>query len=413
MEHKSTNPNTKITGDSSTIVSGVLAWLNDPNGSQHCTITGGPGAGKTWMIKELVTTYKSFNDLGIGTDRKLIVSATTHEALDNIAMSLHGYKNNEELRTIYSHLGLVPVKGKIHRRQGNKKLPHTYKPKPQEIHSEFNECYIVDESNFISQETLAIIQNWFPNIKIIFIGSENQLGTDIGKSKIFTQGWDNFYLNTTYRAKNKDVQAVYDNSEEDVINQCEPRFVKDNPSIVFLKGNDWERTLKEAYTSNKADKCITLAYTNKRVFELVGMIREAKGRAGYFDLAGPTQALRAGSSKISKKKVTLRRDNNNQVYVPVIDSSGNQLRSYVGETYEHFEYLISKEHKRRSDEIYPSLVASMEASTIHGAQGGTWDYTFLDLTNMYSLKRRDIETYRRMKHVAESRHTTKLFVKID
>ena len=58
---------------------------------------------------------------------------------------------------------------------------------------------------------------------------------------------------------------------------------------MYLNGDDWEATIKKAFTSENAHKCVVLAHTNKRVFELVGMIRKAQGRHGYFDLAGPTQ----------------------------------------------------------------------------------------------------------------------------
>lgn len=403
---QSTNPNTKVTGDSEAIISGILAWLTDPKSTPHCTITGGPGAGKTHMIKELMEAHKTFLELGIGNTTPLTICGTTHESLDVIKKHF----KDLQLNTLYSILSLVPVKGVICRRYGNQKKASTYTPKPNEIDTT-TQILLCDESNFIDQETLTIISKWNPNTRIIFVGSENQLGPNMGKSPIFTQGWDNFYLNTAYRASNADVQAVYDSSEEDVINKSSIRYVENNPSIIYMNAEDWEATMLKAYNSPMAHKCITLAYTNKRVFELVGMIRASQGKAGHFNLAGPTQALRAGSSKIPKKKVPLRRNENGHVYVPVKTESG-ELRSYVGETYEHYEYLMSKDHKREPNEIYPSLVASMEARTIHGAQGGTWDYTFLDMTNMYSLKCRDIETYRRAKHVAESRHTTKLFVKI-
>jgi len=408
---RSTNPNTKITGDAKAIISGVLSWLNDPTGTKHCTITGGPGAGKTWLIKELLATHENFMDLGIGTREPITVSATTHDSLAVIQRAL---QEGGALRTIYSQLELVPVNSQICKRVGKFKKPATYMPKPEEVITDVR-YYICDESNFMSEETVTIIENWFPNVKIIFIGSENQLGTGSGKSLIFTQGWDNFYLNTSFRAGNADVQAVYDSSEEDVINEeLFPRYVT-NPSIEYLTGPAWEDTIRRAYASPVADKCITLAYTNKRVYELVGMIRESQGKSGHYDKNEPRQALRAGSPLIAKKNIAIETDNNGLDYIPipVQNPKKGRTRSYIAQSYEHYEYLCGGEHRaiRREDEIYPSLIASMEASTIHGAQGGTWDYTFLDFDNMATVKRYDMETFRRMKHVAESRHTTKIFIK--
>ena len=63
---KSSIPNTIVSGDYARITAGIISWLNDPDATKHCTVTGGPGAGKSWMVKELVTTYEKYNKLGIG-----------------------------------------------------------------------------------------------------------------------------------------------------------------------------------------------------------------------------------------------------------------------------------------------------------------------------------------------------------
>lgn len=402
-------PNTKVTGDAQAVIAGLLAWITNPTSSQHCTVTGGPGAGKTWMIKELVKAHKTFNRLGIGTRTDLHISGTTHDSLAIISKAL----DDTSLKTIYAELDLVPHKGIIHLRQGGEKRPAAYNPEPGETYLD-DTLYICDESNYITQETLTIISKWWPSVRIIFIGSEHQLGTESGPSKIFQQGWDNYFLNTSYRADNADVQQIYDMSEEDVISKVRNVRHIQNPSVMYLHDADWMDLLKRAYTSDKAAGCITLAHTNKRVFELVGHIRNIQGKTGYFTIGEPVQALRLGTSLLSKKKIRLVTDNNGLVYIPVpTGPKGKQIKySYVGDSWEHYEYLCSSTHTRITNEIYPSLVASTEASTVHGAQGGTWDYTFLDLTNFESMKRYDMETYRRAMHVGKSRHRKKLFIKI-
>ena len=407
-------PNTKATGDAKVIVSAIMAWLNDPNSSQHCTVTGGPGAGKTWMLKELKETWDSFAELGIGeTSIGFTLCGTTHDSLDVLRRSVG--IDPKQLRTLYSLLEMMPVKGKIHKRKGKLKLAADYVPTAQEV-DQTEMLLVCDEGNYIAQETLTIINNWHPNVRIIFVGSEHQLGTDVGVSKIFEQGFDNFYLNTEFRSDNADVQEVYDSSERDVINKVHQVTYVQNPSIVYLSSDDWYKTLKQAFDPAQSNDCIALAYTNKRVYELIGMIRQFQGRSGYYDFAGPTQVLRAGSGQIPKKRATLKRDEKGHVYIPV-QGSKKELRSYIGETYQHYQYLSSSDHKRLKEkdfeEIYPSLVASMQGSTVHSAQGGTWDYTFLDLVDLMKLQRRDMETFRRVKHVAESRHRKKIFVKVD
>jgi hypothetical protein len=403
----STNPNTKATGNADTIIAGVLAWLVDPEGTRHCTVTGGPGAGKTWMVKKLVAAFRAYQKAGLCNPHKqLTVCGTTHESLAILSREL-----GTPLETIYSIFGLIPVSGEMRKSTDSGLKGVGYKPNMAEK-GYINKYFICDEANYIAEDTLELIDIWYPNVKIIFVGSENQLGTDKGTSKIFTRGYTNFYLNTAFRANNTDVQAVYDNSEEDVVNRNPKPVHIQNPSVFYLGNDDWWSAITRAYLSANASECITLAYTNKRVHELAGAIRAIQGKAGHFGMDEEgTQILVRGSPRMAKRGFELKQDRNGQVYIPA--GHGNRKRSYVGASYEHFEYLKSREHKRRSDEIYPSLIASSEASTIHGAQGGTWEYTFLDLPNFSYLKQRDMETYRRMKHVAESRHRNKLFIKID
>ena len=57
-------PNTLVTGDADVVIAGLLAWIIDPNGTRHATVTGGPGAGKTWLIKRLLETHNSYKKLG-------------------------------------------------------------------------------------------------------------------------------------------------------------------------------------------------------------------------------------------------------------------------------------------------------------------------------------------------------------
>ena len=412
---------TKVTGDANLIVSGLLSWMNDPTASKHCTVTGGAGAGKTHMIKQLCDSHATFNQLGIGAATiPFEVVSTTHDSVEVLSRFLNSNLSNlskpREIRTIYSLLGLVPSKGIIHKRVGNKKLNVNQSKKAIKVKAydpHLIEQFIVcDESNYTTQDTLDLIGIWWPNTRIIFIGSQHQLGSSSGQSVIFNQGWDNFFLNTKFRSKNTDVQAVYDSTEEDVINGGAVRDILHNPSVVYLRKQEWLATLKNAYTADTKLNVVTLAYTNERVFELVGMIRSMQGRPGFFDAGGYTQALRAGSSKIPKKGVKTQRDENGMLYVPV-QSQKKILRSYAAESYEHFKYLSSKQHQRIPDEIYPSLLASTEAMTIHGAQGGTWDYVFVDLPNINTAKRYDPETYRRLRHVAMTRQTTMLFILID
>lgn len=416
-----TNPKTVATGDSDIIASAVMSWIVNPLRSQHCTITGGPGAGKTHLIKELVTRFRKYEELKIITKTSIHITGTTHESIAVLARKIPELPYYP--RTFYSLLSLIPIKGVIKKKIGKKLYDATYTPSKAEQLDSFDwqarggskaptQILICDESNFISDETLTIVNKWFPTLRIIFVGSENQLGMGVGPSSIFTQGWDNFYLNTNYRASNQEVLDVYNSSEKDVVTKAYAPSYLQNSSIVYLNTEDWEGIIKQAYTSEQSPSFITLAHKNLRVFDLVGQIRKYQGRPGFFDISGPTQGLYLGSSNIRKKDIKLERDDNGDVYIPIYTAKGDELRSYVGKNY--FHYLdLKKDYKtsNRFNEIYPSLVASTQAMTIHGAQGGTWDYVFLDLVDLLALQKYDPETFRRAKHVAESRHRKKIYIR--
>lgn len=404
MSKQSLIPTTKATGDAELITNNILSWINNPKASRHCTLTGGPGAGKTYLIKALLEKMDLHLSLNLGELKyyNIFTTSTTNKSLENLPAH-----STTLSRTIYSLLELVPDKGTIKLRKGKTLIDSSYTPKAGEIFTE-SHLIICDESNYISQETLDIIKKWYPFIRIIFIGSEHQLGTDSGVSKIFAQGWDNFYLDTSFRADNSDVQAVYDNSENDVINQT-VHYIN-NPSIVYLTEQDWLELMEQFAGSDK--DFITVAYTNKRVYELVGKIRQMKGKQGFYDVIGETQVLRAGSPLIPKYNPPIDSLAVGQRYITVKAPGSNAvLRSPIAETYDQY-LALQKSYKRGDKFIYPSLISSTEAQTIHTAQGGTWDYTFFDLPNLSYPKFKDSETFRRLKHVAESRHRKKLFVRV-
>jgi len=347
------NTPNSVAGDSATLVAGLMSWIEDPNSTQHCTITGGPGAGKTHMLREFVKVFAQYNKLNmISKYYDFQICGTTNDTLSIIKSHVPNYN----VHTIYSLLGLIPVKGVIHKRVGNAKFPAGYKWNSRELRPNTNKTpYLIwcDESNYVTKESIELINYWFPKARVIWVGSKHQLGTGVGESVVFQEPWDTFELATKFRASNTEVQTVYDNSEQDVIQKNNPVTYTENDSVVYLSQADWEATVQEAYTSSEAEDCITLAYTNKRVAELVRGIRQAKGLTGLYDKDKPTQVLRAGSGKIPKKNPQILNDGV-QEYIPVKTTRGI-LRSYIAHNYQH----TYDKPRNRNEEVHgniPSLI---------------------------------------------------------
>lgn len=408
-------------GDASVVIAGILSWIVNPNATKHCTITGGPGAGKSHMIKEMVETYNRFKDLKLLQQKNpvpLTVTCGTNDSCKVVSDMMNlkpatvtspwGISAAQEtVGTFHTHLGFTVRNKRACFRRGNKFFfndPH--REKEFQPITETREILIADEANYINTDVFALLEEFHPNVRVIFIGSQHQLGSDEGESPIFKQGYDSFLLNTKWRAGNADVQAVYDHTEKDVINGTYSPIL-DNPSLVYLTEEDWYETMRNAYTSPKNLSVVTLAYTNKRVFELVGIIRAMKGLEGMYDIHGPRQAL-IKHSRIPKTGCTIKTSNDGD-YISVGAGNSRTQRSYIANSMDEFKWLSNKANQNRAFEINPALVASMEARTVHGAQGSTYDYVFLDLRDIAVSRRFSLETFRRLTHVGQSRQTTKIY----
>lgn len=413
-----------IEGDAEAIVAGILSWAADPNSTQHCTITGGPGAGKTWLLRLLMQKWADLEELKVSVFAQGLpqLSATSHEMKErlNDVMKDSSVKDifgmSIEAKTIHSICHISPHKGRSVITVG-RQIYTADDPLPNNATTWAVGFVICDESNYIDKDMLTLISKWCPGLRIIFVGSENQLSIGSGKSPIFTQGYSSYLLNTKWRASNADVQAVYDQTEQDVINNQYTPIV-DNPSVVYMDEETWLASMKNAYTTPDVD-VVTIAYRRERVFELNCIIRKMQGKFEAYDIGSPTtQTLYAGSKQIPKKGAVptfVQDQHGNNLPAFHIKPNSNKATardyfSYVASSLEEYRFYKQKHNQTRTKETYPTLLCDTLALTAHGAQGMTVDYVFLDLVDLNRARQWSLDAWLRLLHVGMSRQRIKVYL---
>lgn len=168
-------------------------------------ITGGPGTGKTTIIKALLKIYKSLNR-----NKKIMLMAPTGRAAKRMMEA-----TSHEAKTIHRTLGMDF--------EGN----FIYNDKKQlEV-----DLIVIDESSmidlFLANSLLKAIPN---NCQIVFVGDEDQLpsvgpGLVLGDliasdiidyirlTEIHRQAQDSGIISLSYSIKNQDVDVVFSNDD--------------------------------------------------------------------------------------------------------------------------------------------------------------------------------------------------------
>lgn len=422
-----------LEGASDDLIPALLSWAHVPQPMKFCTVTGGAGAGKSHMLAELYKTMWEMHDTGMLNADVFEFCSTTHrsvtvlEGMMRPMATLLGRKP-EEVRTLHSILSLVPANKTLCLRYGNKKLNYSDVAKAVTTNTYAGNHFgpdntvrilICDESNWLPKAALDIIECYHPNTRIIFVGSENQIGSDNnGVSPVYTKGYPNYLLNTKWRALgNPDMQTIYDQVEQDVIHKNPVSyFPPENTAIKYFKEDNWLATMKALFESEHAQESIVLAWTNKRVAELVLHIRQLQGRSGLFDISGKRQVLVSSSPLIPKyNPKIIHYKGGLAIEVKTHAKNPKTYYSLLGNSYAEYEALCNNHTAavaRDSNLIRPSLVASCEAMTVASAMGTTCNFALLDLPNINMSAARTPELHRRMWNVAHSRAKIKNFALI-
>ncbi len=394
------------------------AFLFGPE--KELVITGGPGVGKTHLLKHLVVAAtQQYHDtcaiMGIRGDyQDIAVTATTNTAAD-ILSQMTGWPT----KTIHSFMNLK-VTGDV--LTGKSKLLPT---KNWKVHE--NMIIFVDEASLVDRDLYEVIHEGTHKCKIIWIGDADQL-RPVGSvgSPVFNRGIQTIELTEPMRNNTVPELMALVTQLRETVRSGEFKPIQAVPGII-----DWvddiglEEALKHFHTKQSFDHRV-VAYTNSRVNLYNDHIRVQRGHTHAYHTGELVVSANAVIGTNSETKISVEQkfeiiavngvddlDMGEDVKLKIqkIDlkaRNGTILRDVrVPHEPEHYrdmlKYLSTNKHWSKFftlSNTYAEL-RPHDAATAYKTQGNSHDSVIIDLSNIGSCHNAD--QVARMLYVAFSR----------
>lgn len=417
--------------------------VEEMKGINYISLTSGPGYGKSYLLGAL------YNTLPEDIQDKVHFTATTNKASQELQKAVleHGVfvpeesdedvEDSKKVTTIYKKLSLTLF--------GHKKILTRITGRGPCVDE--GDILVIDEASFIDEELLSfIVQDTLGKVKVIFVGDKNQLcPVGLDYTPIFDGVLENYtkcslpngypVIELTQRMRQTNPNSYIVKYTEELKDYIEGRsehlpkieFEEGNKEFQFLSQKQFEVSILETYNSPLTFK--VLAQTNSKVakynalinsnirddrYLIAGDIATVNTRTQHYFTDESVMVLETREATVPEIKVRIKmKGKNDKVY------SWDMLKGrYVKVTngVKTSEYFVpNAQGKTREiidiDTKFTTGVADLRAihsSTVHKAQGGTFDSVFLDLGSFSSnLEHKDLA---RLLYVAISRAKEKVYI---
>lgn len=240
-------------------------------------LTGYAGTGKTTLLQVFVSGLRDRGD-----DRPIVLSAFSNKATKVLAAMAAQWRLDIDAMTCCKLLGLRPV---IDEETGKQVFAID---RQQASQIDRYRLVIVDECSMINQELWELLVNAVSNLyrgtQILFVGDSAQLPpVNEPESACFSQIVHKSQLTEVVRYGGA-IAVIAEDLRRNLDRDTLPRFTPDTNATntegcFVLPRNAWETLLIRAFTSSayqqNPDQVRALAYTNRRVAQLNGIIRTA------------------------------------------------------------------------------------------------------------------------------------------
>lgn len=396
---------------------GFFAFLMGSD--KELNISGPGGVGKTFLMGYLIDSiipkyHKTCQLLGIAPIYKeVVMTATTNRAAEVLSEA-----TGKEAITIHSFLGL--------RVADNYQTGETTLHKTNAWTIKTNLIIFIDEGSCIGWKLLEIIRGSTLNCKIVYVGDHCQLApVKETISPIYTQKLPLYELTEPMRNSGQpQLMALCDQLRETVKTGIF-KPIKIIPGVVDLFTNpQMQAAIDASFIDPDTDSRI-LAYSNPRVNAYNEYIRELRMHVNQYTvgehLISNTSVKLAKDVMLSVEEpitihwladsaheVTIEEDNTLMVREATLQlRHGQKLEVLLPEDKSHFTALIKYyqrmkqwQHYFHLKNTYPDL-RPRDASTVHKAQGSTFDKVFIDIGNIGEC--RNPQEAARMLYVAVTR----------
>ena len=416
----------------------VMEWLN--SSEQLHLLKGYAGTGKTTVLQALIKLLRQNQD-----NRRVTAVALTNKAVKVLQKMMLRWGINIECMTVCQLLGLRP---KINPKTGKQEFK--IDPTVDNSIAAFD-LIICDECSMVNIElfellTGAIESDLFRKQQILFVGDDAQLPpiNEIGSEafKIESQS-----VLTDVVRYGSSISAMATEVRENLEKRGD-FYYQDDHSADRTKGvwdcelDRWQSFIERAFTSqayqDDPDACRILAYTNKRVAFLNGIVRKAI----YGELAAVEPYIRgerliANEPCFSGKTILLQNSSECelisaqksrtesrfsakgcwkawQLHVLTDEGKYRTLTVLHNDDRAEFEAELKKLAKAKKWHQFWDLKQSVHnvgyayALTVHKSQGSTFKDVFIDIENI-STNRKPAER-NRLQYTALTRASHRAFI---
>ena len=387
-------PQQQLNSDQEAAVDAVFAFLNDKSATEF-VIEGPAGTGKTTLVQHILNQIPKQERLmhAIGESgfdfTDIYVTATTRKAATVITEKLNA---GEDPLTIHSLLGLRVSNNTSN---GVTSLKRTQKDQVT------SSLIIIDEASFIDVNLLDCIRERTWSCKIIYIGDPYQLTpTQSSLSPVFNGLLPTAKLTQIMRFDGEIDKLSMQYRETVKSKQYRPLTV-DGTQVRHVDGPTFQSLVQESFVQPhyfEEDDAKVLAWTNARVQEYNGFIRQHKGYTKTFEVGeqivtnkpimgnngkviystdGRARITHISSSssdymEISGKYLTL----DNKIEVFIADES-DDVKTKLNQ--------LKREKKWRDFFAIQESIADIRppyACTVHKSQGSTYKRVLIDLNDI-------------------------------
>ena len=383
----------RFSPDQQEALNNVGSFLEDSDQREY-VLTGSPGMGKSFLTQYILSMAKTKGF-------KLYASATTNKA----TAVIQDFTNIESF-TIHKLLNLRVIKDYV---KNSTRLIRGKGASVFEKHVWGKIFVVIDEASMIDRALKEYIDDAlkkYPNIKILYVGDKNQIPpVDESKIIIFNSGIPTSELTTIHRQGEGSSIISIANHLKSVIEDSDYRFDEIQPSanIHVLDTDDYlmqmESHFKQAELLGDTNFVKALAYRNKTVNKFNHHIRSYFYTGEHFQRTEKlivNSAFTAGNEVIAHNEsiVTVEKNIEEKFYeikcrkLTLKNEKGNEFIAYF--TKERAKKGVIR--KQLIDEgKFGELTDFMESfidvrpvysSTIHKAQGSTYENVFLHLEDL-------------------------------
>jgi len=379
-----------LTADQNAVLHDFSAFLFDKN-EKYLIIQGPAGSGKSTLIrymnKHMEAQLKMYQLL-LQTDKtqsefETIFTATTNKAAD-VLNELTGMKavTVHSLMNLTLTYNLQTGKPKIIKKRGYALL--------------YNKLIVIDEASMISDELFRVIDETTMDCKIVLIGDCYQLAPVKQKESIMkTLPCKTSYMSMILRNSGVIMQAgaQFRDTVETGIFQSIP----DDPRLKHVDGPTFQAKIDEAFTDKKysLNSAKVLAWQNTRVRAYNAHIRKVRGlpeAIAQGETMYTNRPIFVGKHKwTGDSPVKITHVGDTQI---LEDVSGRMVEldkkasCFLPDNPFEAEHKLKALAKQNNWALHYALketwldLRPAYASTVHKAQGSTYDTVFIDLSDI-------------------------------